>query len=52
LIQHKKTYIKRKKCQKTIKEAATVVPSDLHIQVRKFEREFNVIVQFAGVKWP
>ena len=33
-------------------EAATVVPSDLYIQVRKFEREFTVIVQFAYAKAP
>ena len=31
-------------------EAATVVPADLYIQVRKFEREFTVIVQFACAK--
>ena len=38
ILQHKKIQIKRKKCQNNIKEAATVVPSDLHIQVSKFER--------------
>ena len=27
-----------------IKIAATVVPSELYIQVRKFEKEFTVIV--------
>jgi len=31
-------------------DAASVVPSDLHIQVRKFESEFTVIVQFACAK--
>ena len=33
-------------------EAVTVVPSDLYIQVRKFEREFTVIVKFASAKAP
>jgi len=35
-----------------IKEDATVVPLDLHIQARKFEREFTVIVPFASAKGP